>query len=317
MQLQASAGMDASACTAPGVVLTNGVDATLDGTGYSASAICSWAYTCPTAGDVASVGFSSFQTEDGWDFVYIFDGACAVADFTAAGSSGQVNSETRRQASCGSIARADTSAIPSTSWQLASSSPFSCRQDLDRCHGDDGLLHGSYSGSWISLAARSTGASISLVLGSDGSGQMNGFVATASCGPAAGSTSCSSGLTLANSPTTCSGVTGATCSFSCDAGYSASGSHVCGSGGSFSGGSCSASSCSSGLTLVNSPTTRSGVTGATGDTGARRLVRVVDWRRHRPLTRSFELVGRVVVLQKCVQTSGSTRVYKTVEKEEL
>jgi hypothetical protein len=72
--------------------------------------------------------------------------------------------------------------------------------------------------------------------------------------------SCNIGLALVHSPTTCSGVTGDECAYTCDAGYSVSGSHVCGTDASFAGGECVGNTCSTGLSVADSPTTCSGVT---------------------------------------------------------
>ena len=75
-------------------------------------------------------------------------------------------------------------------------------------------------------------------------------------------TSCSTGSTIANSPTlSCAGTTGTRCVYTCNAGYTKGGSHVCGTDGAWSGGSCTANSCTTGLTIGNSPVSCSGATG--------------------------------------------------------
>ena len=72
---------------------------------------------------------------------------------------------------------------------------------------------------------------------------------------------CTNGTSIAHSPTTCESRTGDDCNFLCDRGYFATGTHTCGTDGVLRGGACMPSSCSSGLTVVNSPTTCTGTTG--------------------------------------------------------
>ena len=74
---------------------------------------------------------------------------------------------------------------------------------------------------------------------------------------------CTGGSTMAHmaTPLSCTGVTGDVCVYTCDAGYTRGNHHVCLSTGSFSGGSCTATPCTSGLTIAGSDSVCSGAYG--------------------------------------------------------
>merc|ERR1712167_70107 len=82
-------GADEATCCRPLQPCTTGFDytdsASIDShdVEYDNNDICQWSMSCSDASQVPQLSFSSFQTESNFDFVYLFDGECALSDFSS------------------------------------------------------------------------------------------------------------------------------------------------------------------------------------------------------------------------------------------
>ena len=84
-------GPDPAACSSPGDTYRDSavIDSHLTAQ-YSSNSVCMWTFTCSNPRYTPQVIFGSFDTEANFDFVYVYDGACAYNRYSpgTAGASG-------------------------------------------------------------------------------------------------------------------------------------------------------------------------------------------------------------------------------------